>query len=150
MEQETKIDPAAFASGNRARDIEFVRNQGLVVDNDNKNVPQPNEVQENHNLQVGQAWGFDGIDQQAITRVVDQSPKFQDGWNPKKKHVRYFLKLLPQNFFVNTIIAETSNALVAEKMPPLMEGEFLWYLDLRFLMTTVCSFLEQLLVHKRF
>ncbi len=114
------------------------------MDDDNnpapKDIPQPNEVQDNHNLQVGQAWGFDGIDQQAITRVVDQSPKFQDGWNPKKKHVRYFLKLLPQNFFVNTIIAETSNALVAEKTPPLTEGEFLWYLGLRFLMATVCGF----------
>ncbi len=46
------------------------------MDNDNdpapENVPQPNEVQEYHNLKVRKAWGFDGIDQQAITGVLDQ------------------------------------------------------------------------------
>ncbi len=63
-------------------DIESICKPCLEVDNDNdpapENVPQPNEVQDNHNLQVGQAWG-DGIDQQAINGFVDQSPKFQDG-----------------------------------------------------------------------
>ncbi len=60
-EQETDIDPAVFASGNRAENNDFVHNQGLEVDDDKdtapENVPQPNEVQENHNFKVGQAWG---------------------------------------------------------------------------------------------
>ncbi len=51
------------------------------MDSDNapapENVPQPNEDQDNDKLIVGQAWGFDCIDQQAITGVVDKLPKFQ-------------------------------------------------------------------------
>ncbi len=44
---EQNIDPAVFAFGNRAEDIDFVRNQGLKVDDNNEpapeNVPLPNQ-----------------------------------------------------------------------------------------------------------
>ncbi len=57
-----------------------------------------------------------------------------------KKILEIILKLLSWNFFVHTSIVETSNALVAERMTPLTEKEFLWYLGLWFLMATVCGF----------
>ncbi len=140
-----ELDPAVFAAGNHAEDIEFVRNQGLEVDDDNEpapeNVPRLGENSNHDNLNEGQSWGFDFIDQRAITGVVDQSPMFQGGWNPKKKSmVDIFVKLLPWDFFLSTIIAHTSNALVLEKMSPLTDGEFLRYIGLWFLMATVSGF----------
>ncbi len=43
-------------------------------------------------------------------------------------------------FFFDTIIQETSNALVAEKLSPLTEGKFLQFIGLWFLMATVSGF----------
>ncbi len=86
---EQNIDPALFASGNRAEDIAFVRNQGLQVDDNNEPVPEnvtlPNQQSNATELNEGQEWGCDCIDKRAITGAVNLSPKFQDGWQPKKK-----------------------------------------------------------------
>ncbi len=92
-------------------------------------------------MNEGQEWGCDCIDERAITGAVDVSPKFQDGWQPKQKSLlKNFLKLLPWDFFVDVIISNTSLALTEEKMPVLTEGEFLRYIGLWLLMSTVSGF----------
>ncbi len=51
------INPAVFALGSQAEDINFVRNQGLEVDDDNKpapeNVPLPNQHSNTADLNRG-------------------------------------------------------------------------------------------------
>ncbi len=105
-----ELDPAVFNAGNRAEDIESVQNQGLKVDNNNKsapkNVPPLDQNLNYDNPNEGQSWGFDFIDQQAITRVIHQSTIFQGGWKPKKKSmVDTFVKLLPWEFYFHNYCA---------------------------------------------
>ncbi len=67
-------------------DIDFVRNQGLVVDDDNE--PAPENVPQKQVIFVGlfdiQRWGFDGINCKAASVPINLSPCFQSGWSPKK------------------------------------------------------------------
>lgn len=78
----TDIDGAVFRAGNRNEDIEFVRNQGLVVDDDNEPAPEniPQEQVTFSRLFDGQSWGYNGIDRRATSVPVDQEPSFQGGW----------------------------------------------------------------------
>ena len=83
----TEIDGAVFCAGNRNEDIEFVRNQGLVVDDDNEPTPEniPQEQVTFSRLFDGQSWGYNGFDRRATSVLVNQEPSFQGGWNPAKK-----------------------------------------------------------------
>ncbi len=83
----TEIDGAVFRAGNRSEDIEFVRNQCLVVNDDNEPAPEniPQEQVTFSRLFDGQSWGYNGIDRRATSVPVDQEPSFQGGWNPAKK-----------------------------------------------------------------
>ena len=77
----TEIDGAVFHSGNQNEDIEFVWNQGLVIDDDNELAPEnilQKQVTFSH-LFDGQSWGYNGIDQRATSVLVDQEPSFQGG-----------------------------------------------------------------------
>ena len=83
----TEIEGAVFCTENRNEDNEFVRNQGLVVDDDNELAPEniPQEQSTFSRLFAGQSWGYNGIDRRATSVPVDQEPSFQGGWNPAKK-----------------------------------------------------------------
>ncbi len=104
IEEAESIDLALFDARNSVEDIEFVWNQGLEFDNDNdpapKYIPLLDETPNHNQLNDWQLWGFDFVNQRAITRVVDQAPKFHGGWIPKNNSIlNNFMKILPRDFF---------------------------------------------------
>ncbi len=136
-----EIDSSVFRAGNRSEDIEFVRNQGLAVDDDNK--PAPENVPDSQvvfsRLFDSQSWGYDGIDRRRASVPIDNQPTFQGGWTAKNKILmEVFLKMLPYNFFKTVVLEKTSSALVENKFLALGEGEFLRYISIWLLMLT-CS-----------
>ncbi len=117
-----------FHAGNRNEDIDFIRNQGLAVDDYNEPAPEnvPQEQVTFSHLFDGQRWGFDGIDCRAATVPIDMAPCFQSGWSPKKKSLMdVFLKMTPYNFFKEVFIEKSSWLIVKDKMQPLGEGKFI-------------------------
>ncbi len=127
-EEETNdIDGGVFCEGNRAKDIEFVWNQGLLVNKDNDPAPEnvPQEQVRFVCLIDGQSWGYNGINKRATLVPVNQEPSFQGGWNPGKKFLLQVLKkMVPYKFYMNLILKQTSSCLVGQHLPPLTEGEF--------------------------
>jgi len=117
QEEQNGIDSSVFNAGNRREDIEFVRAQGLEVDNDNEPAPENIPVCNTNNsvLFTGQSWGFDGVDQRVATGATDQMPTFHGGWNPiGKSLLQIFLKLFPFKFMVDVIVTSTSEALTTK------------------------------------
>ncbi len=113
------------------------------MDDDNKpapkNVPTAGNVTSNNELNDGQVWGYDGLDQRAATGAMDYEPAFQNNWNlVGKSAFDLFKKLWPYQFFIKVIVEQTSQALVAQNLPALSEGELLRYLGIWLLMAT-CS-----------
>ncbi len=88
IKEHTKLDQTVFADRNCAKNIEFVQNQGLEVDDDNDPVPENiqllNQTQINHELKEGQKQGSHCTNQQLITGTIVQSIKFHGGWTPKQ------------------------------------------------------------------
>ncbi len=76
----TKIDSAVFWAGNWNKDIEFVHNQGLQINDDND--PAPQNTPQDH---ISFAWGCNDIDWRATLDPIDQDPNFQGWWKPAKK-----------------------------------------------------------------
>ncbi len=131
--------------GNQAEDIDFVRNQGLKVYDNNEPSPgngplsiqQPNDA----DLKEGQEWEWDYIDDCVITGAVNVSPKFQDGWQPKyKSPIQIFFKPVPWDIFLTVIINKTLIAITDEKRPSLMQGKFICCVSLWILITAVSSY----------
>ncbi len=82
-----EIDQAIFGEGNWTEDIEFVQNQGHLVDDAN-NPALENALQQQVGLASlfdGQCWGYNGIDQRATSVLFDQEPSFKGGWRAAKK-----------------------------------------------------------------
>jgi len=64
--ENVQINDAIFhPSGNQAKDIAMVCNQGLDVDDDDepspKNIPTPLDKEPNNGLYADQSWGWDGM-----------------------------------------------------------------------------------------
>ncbi len=99
-----QLNPAVLATSNHAEDIAFVPSQVCNVDYDNKptpeNIPLPNQNQSNNQLNGGQSWECNCIDQQEITGIVDQPQKSVEVGSHEK-----FMTLLQWDF-ASTIISK--------------------------------------------
>ncbi len=127
-DDENEIEEVVFSSGNRMEDIEFVRNQGLLVDDDNDPAPEniPQQQVSFATLFDDQSWGCNRIHGRASSVPFNQEPSFQGGWRPAKKSLLdVFKKMVPYKFYLDIVVELTSSALVAQKLPPMTEGEFL-------------------------
>ncbi len=116
----TKIDSAVFWAGNWNKDIEFVHNQGLQINDDND--PAPQNTPQDH---ISFAWGCNDIDWRATLDPIDQDPNFQGWWKPAKKMlIDNFKKMTPYKFYLEVVIEQILSALVKQCLPPLTDGEF--------------------------
>ena len=107
-----------FEARNRAEDIALIENQGFDVDDDNRpadeNIPTENgPAAADDGLYPGQKWGWSGIDQRRVQFPTDVLPGFHKDWTPKgKTWLEIFFVLWPMVWFEETMLAETSAALV--------------------------------------
>ena len=85
--------------------------------------------------------GYVGVDVRAATRTADQEPGFHGNWKQGGKSlIQTFMKLIPFQFIIDVVIKCTSDALIAQNIAPLTEGEFLRYLGLWLLISTCSGF----------
>ncbi len=75
--------------GNCAEDILLVHNQGLEVDDNNEpapeNIPAAGEIPLTTNLQPGQSWGWDGIDEREVVVQTKKDASLENDWTPVGK-----------------------------------------------------------------
>jgi hypothetical protein len=143
-EQGEEIADFVFHAQNRAEDIALVRDMGFEVDDDNEPAPEnvpsllnaPARVN-GGDLFEGQEWGWDGIDRRAIVQgSMYNGPTFLNDWSPNEKtYAELFIYFFATDFLRDTIVAATSNVLVAENMVRLTFGELLRYIGMMLLMS---------------
>ena len=128
------IESNIFHAGNCAEDIAMVRNQGLMVDDDNEpapeNIPVPGTVE----VDNGGTWGWDGTCKRKITGAVNHRPSINSLTGLLLETVSYvtmFLLFFPRKFIEETIIKQT-NLQLEEDMTL---GEFLRYLGIWLVIT---------------
>ncbi len=120
----------------------------MEVDDDNEptpeNIPEADAQVDNLNLFAGQTWGYDGVDTKAATRATDQQSRFHGNRNQGGKSLfQILMKLIPYKFIIDVVVKCTSNALIAQNIAPLTEGEFLKYLGLWLLIATCSGFAQK-------
>jgi hypothetical protein len=138
-----EIDREVLRSTNRQEDIDFVRAQGLDVDDDNdpapENIPQADDAvaSSDDGLYDTQTWGWNGVDERRIVCPNDVDPGFNGSWSPLRKSLMdIFLMFLPHVWLFNVCMKHTSDALEKQRMQPLHRQEFLRYIGLWLLMST--------------
>jgi hypothetical protein len=132
--------------GNLSEDIANFRNQGFNVDDDREPAPEniptePEPVQQGTGLKQGQRWGWDGIDRRAIVTPEKEGHSFKQQFSlHTSTYSEVFLHFLPLTFFYDVIMSNTNDAIVALGEAELTWGEFVRFLGILSLMSTVSGF----------
>jgi len=122
-------------------DISFFRNLGLDVDDDNDPLPEnvPTEQEETNSsagLKENQTWGFSGIDYRKAAGFFKSKPQMKDCTQDDlytKPILWYFLFFL--GWPILHLVIKCTNKKLGDK--PTNKGEFLRFLGLWFLMSTI-------------
>ena len=135
VEQETQVCIPAV-SGDISEDVERFLALGLMVDDDN--MPAPENIPTNENTQNGEvqynAWdSLVGCNRLMQGGNTEFQPSLMN--EPREKGLaEWIMYWLPWDHIKDVVIPETNKRL---EKPPLTEGEFLKYLGIWFLLSTV-------------
>ena len=142
-----EIDNIVLQAGNNSEDIANVRAMGLGVDDDNEpapeNVPTTESRDEVAMRIASQSWGWNGIDNRAITVATDVKPSMKNVKGDALKNISclsMWILFFPFAFLQNVIIKETNKKLRQNKLQETDTGEFLTFLGIWLFMSCFSGF----------